>query len=116
MAFGSSTGTTKTTHKTALAQKFPTPRKRSEGYVFSSLVLTAIISAVILGFFGVNSEFFFVIEAIACFGLVGNWMFKRGKKKSEENKTYNQTVFQQELNVWENGFYCHRCEAVFVPQ
>jgi hypothetical protein len=48
-------------------------------------------------------------------GGFGYWLFTKLKKQSDEAIVYNRDVFPEAARNWENGFYCHRCENVFVP-
>lgn len=120
LAYGGSTGTTRTTHTTALAQRFTKPKKRSEGYVLSSVFLTLIaswLSAALIGpIIGSKNEFVVFLEALICLVVFGRLIFRWQKNKSEKNKEYNRNSFPEEIETWSNGFFCHRCEAVFVPK
>lgn len=120
MAVGSSTGTTNTTHKTALAQKFPTPSKRPEGYIVKFVFGTLLVGS--LGYFLLTSitnthgGLFSIILGLIAYGVTGKFLLQFLKNKSDANKAYNETVYPQEQRAWDNGFYCHRCENVFVPE
>lgn len=120
LAVGSSTGTTNTTHKTALAQKFPTPSKRSEGYVVKLVLGTVVIGsvayAILTSVTNTHGGFFDLVLGALAYGVTGKLLLGFLKRKADANKVYNETVYPQEQRAWEHGFFCHRCENVFVPE
>ena len=99
--FGMTSSTTNTQTQTTLAKKLSAPRKKATvllliGFFF----LICFVWAILPKFVG-------LLGALA----LGYYAFTRFKK----NSAYNTDVWPGLFKTWEESFYCHRCENVFVP-
>lgn len=122
-ALGSSVGTTNTTHKSELAAKLSAPKKLSEGYVLGAMfyvIVIAIVSSQLFILISNRAGWFLILLEIVFFVVAflatSYFVIKAKKQKSNENKKYNSTEYVRLFDLWANGYYCHRCENIFVPQ
>ena len=111
-AIYSSGGTTRGNHQTKLAQRFVKPRKK-----LVNAVLGVVIHFVLWGWIPaalVNASghgFLAVITVMVSVLLLWRW----SKKIAEQNAEYNTNVYPKEAAIWDDGFICHRCETVYIP-
>lgn len=121
IGFGAVGGTTavfatgSTTHghqQTVLAQKLAQPQRTSMlkfwGLVLVAAVL-ATIPAVFLGSLGFNFLALVVLIALQI------WFWRWAVKRAAMLLDYNKNVYPRDIVTWSKGYFCHRCESVFVP-
>lgn len=116
---GSAVTTSSSVSKTALATKFARPKPKPKVYpiagtIFLMLLVGWIPSSVVASILGGGT--FAGLIGFLTFGGTSYLLFKFLAKKALAIKEYNTNLYPRLLHDWENGFFCHRCEAVFVPQ
>lgn len=114
---GGAVSTTRNTSTTDLAKKLATPKKR-----FSSVWLGFIPLMLFGGWipYNIAASFFHNVTLSNIAGFIalagtGYVAFKVINKKAIEGKQYNTSVYPKELQTWQDGFFCHRCEHTFIP-
>lgn len=121
LAVAGTKGSTYTTMKTELAKKLAMPTKRTESWIFYGLFFGggfAWIGGAIAGFIGVmifNSAIGSISALIAAVCIFSHCV-RHYRNSAKNNEKYNRLEYPQAKTQWNLGFYCHRCENVFVPQ
>lgn len=121
LAVAGTQGSTNTTIKTELAQKLSMPTKRTESWIFYGLFIGggfAWVGGAIIGFLGAvifNSAIGAISALIAGVCIFLHCM-KHYRDCAKRNAEYNKIDYPNEKVQWDLGFYCHRCENVFVPK
>jgi hypothetical protein len=121
LAVAGTSGSTKTTMQTELAQKLAMPTRRTESWIFHGVLIggaLAWVGGAIAGFLGamvVSAGFGVILGLVA-----GVWtMFycvKHYRDGARRNVQFNRLEYPQAKEQWSLGFYCHRCENVFIPR
>jgi heme O synthase-like polyprenyltransferase len=121
LAVAGTRGSTNTTMKTELAKKLAMPTKRTESWMFYGVFIGggfAWIGGAIVGFLGVmifNSAIG-AIAALLAVLLIFIHCVKHYRNCAKRNEKYNTVEYPNEKAQWDLGFYCHRCENVFIPK
>lgn len=121
LAVAGTKGSAYTTMKTELAKKLAMPTQRTESWIFYGLFIGggfAWTGGAIVGFLGVmifNSAIGFISALIAAVCIFSHCV-KHYRNSAKNNEKYNRLEYPQAKAKWNLGFYCHRCENVFVPQ
>jgi len=121
LAVAGTRGSTNTITKTELAKKLAMPVERTESWVFYSLFFGGVfawIGGAIFGFLGVmifNSAAG-AISAIAASVCIFFHCVKHYRESAKRNAKYNRLEYPGAKKQWNLGFYCHRCENIFVPE
>lgn len=118
---GSTSNFTRNTTQSSLASRFSPPIARSESWFLKSLIPAIAVG---IGFLYVFSH---LIKAVLGTGTLSGiiWVasffagivltVKFFMSKAKENKEYNRTVYAQQLRDWQQSYYCHKCDSVFIP-
>jgi hypothetical protein len=120
LAVANTQGSTNTTTTTALAQQLAKPARRTESWIFLGVLVggvSAWAGGWIAGFLGgvlVSPHVGLMLGLIAA-----AWLFfasiKHYRVIAKRNAEYNKLEYPSAIQRWNLGFYCHRCEHVFVP-
>lgn len=123
IAFMSGTTTSKTrgTSKTALAMSLEQPKEKPVlgmawewfRYSFAGFMLFVIAGATVLdwifpGFGNKSWPMLVAFLAVIAFGV--KCFFD-----AVSNKTWNSEEYPSLIHRWTNGYFCHRCENIYVP-
>lgn len=120
LAVASTNGSTSATMKTQLAEKLAMPIKRTESWIFYGIFFGGgfgWISAMVVGFLGgviINPGVGVFLGLIAGVAMFLHCM-KHYRNSAKRNVQYNKLEYPQAIEKWNSGFYCHRCEHVFIP-
>jgi hypothetical protein len=115
LGVGTASTTSSSVSKTTLASKLARPIERKKVYpILGTILLGWIPASLLSSMFG--SGFFAGLITICAYAGTAYLLFNFLKKKAVEAKTYNTTIYPNLIHEWQNGFFCHRCENVFVPQ
>ena len=124
-----SRGTVSATSTTDLARKLAEPTKKYEGFIrvlLCAFLFILPVSLVIGGYVAYEILWFemdpwakfhtagWVFGIIPFFWLM-NLVYKKWEPYRMARKAYNQNEFPELHKRWSEGFYCHRCENIFVP-
>jgi hypothetical protein len=113
VAVYSSGGTTRGSQQTELAKRFVQPRKKVVapvlGFLIDFVVWGWIPAALVYAF---GSGFFSAVTFMATLVMVWRW----SKKRADRNTHYNVNVYPNEAATWDHGFFCHRCDTVYIPE
>jgi len=120
---GVASGTTKSQFQTELAKRFSPPEKEMEGvffHIITGLIIYAVVMAVAAFFIiGFGEQIIGEFLATVAWLAFGVWYGLRRIRKGSENRAKSQRFNREEypalLDMWENGFYCHRCEHTYTP-
>jgi uncharacterized membrane protein len=107
--------------KTELAEKLAMPTRRTESWIFYGLFFGggfAWLGGAIFGFLGVmifNSAVGAISAIIAAVCIFFHCV-KHYRDCAKRNAEYNRLEYPEAKARWSGGFYCHRCEHVFIPR
>lgn len=119
---GVASGKTTSQFQTSLVKKFPEPVRKSEdvilGFIIGSVmfgVLVFFLIAVLFGMMGWNSKALMIVLSLPAFFYTIPKIYKSVVSSANSNKEFNLTKLPAERDLWNHGFYCHRCENVYNP-
>lgn len=121
LAVAGTRGSTNTTIKTELAKKLAMPTRRTESWILYGLAFGGVfgwIGGAIAGFLGVvifNSAVGAILALAAGVAIFFHCV-KHYRESAKRNARYNKIEYSDAKKQWDLGFYCHRCENVFVPE
>lgn len=104
--------TTRGHQQTVLAQKLAQPQRVSM-LKFWALALVAAVLAMIPAVF--LSEMGFNFLALVALIAMQIWFWRWAVKRSSMLLDYNENIYPRDIVTWRKGYFCHRCESVFVP-
>lgn len=121
LAVAGTRGSTNTTMKTELAKKLAMPTRRTESWIFYGLVFGGVfawIGGAIVGFLGlmIFNSAVGAISALVAGVCIFFHCVKHYRESAKRNAQYNKIEYSGAKKQWNLGFYCHRCENIFVPE
>lgn len=119
---GVASGTTTSQFQTELAKRFTEPSKKIESVIFFGivgLIIYAIVMAIaayfIIGFGqGLVGDFLATIAWLAFGVWYGRRRIRKSKAERANSRRFNREEYPALLDMWKNGFYCHRCEHTYT--
>lgn len=124
-----SRGTVSATSTTELAKKLAEPTKKYDGFLAILLCLSPFVfflSAAIGAYIAFEILWFrydpwasfqtapMILSAIP-FCLIMKFIYKKWEPYRMARKAYNENEFPAVHKRWSEGFFCHRCENIFLP-
>jgi hypothetical protein len=106
-------GTTHGHQQTVLAQQLAQPQPPVPIWRFWAAILVlsviALVPAAILDGMGFN--FLSMVALVAA----PVWLWRWAMKRAAVLLDYSKNVYPNAIASWSKGYFCHRCESVFVP-
>ena len=99
--------------ETALIHTSPEPKLKTDGSPITGTLVLAIAGGW-LPAWAVYVQTGKLLSAALVFATTLCVIYVLIKKNIERNRHYNEHVYPQERNKWENGFYCHDCKNIFA--
>lgn len=104
---------TPSTDETALIHTSPEPKLKTDGSPITGTLVLAIAGGW-LPAWAVYVQTGKLLSAALVFVATLCVIYVLIKKNIEKNRHYNEHVYPQERDKWENGFYCHDCKNIFA--
>jgi len=109
------------THRSVLVRKLSAPSKYSRAYIIVKFLFKNFLSfpaaAFLADVFGkAGTDQYKILIMLSILGPTICLFFLQLKKELIIAKQHNENVYPQQIHTWKNGFFCHRCENVFVPR